>query len=96
VAGERVTVRRYLVRGLVQGVGFRFFVRETAVRLGVCGYVRNLANGDVEVHAEAPASVLASLRTELKRGPMMSSVSEVIEQDIEVPSLHSSFYVKGM
>ena len=87
--------RHYVVRGRVQGVGFRYFVVEVAVRLGVRGYVRNLSSGDVEVHAEAEGHTLAMLRDELQRGPSLARVIEVAEQDAPVTGQYSSFYVKG-
>jgi acylphosphatase len=57
------------VTGIVQGVGFRWFVRERARRLGLAGWVRNLADGSVEVVASGDAHQLDLLRGELRRGP---------------------------
>jgi acylphosphatase len=57
------------VTGVVQGVGFRWFVRERARRLGLSGWVRNLPDGSVEVAAEGEAGQLVLLRAELRRGP---------------------------
>jgi acylphosphatase len=57
------------VTGLVQGVGFRWFVRESARRLEVSGWVRNLDDGSVEVAAEASEDRLAAFTRELQRGP---------------------------
>ena len=48
-----VRAKHFLVRGRVQGVGYRYFAREAAEELGIKGYARNLHSGDVEVHAEA-------------------------------------------
>ena len=87
--------RHYLIRGRVQGVGYRYFAVETALRLGVRGCVRNLANGDVEVHAEGEPGVLAAFRAELERGPAMSRVSEVVEEEIPVSGRYSSFDLRG-
>lgn len=57
------------VTGIVQGVGFRWFVRERARRLGLDGWVRNLPDGSVEVVAAGPDAELDRLKTELLRGP---------------------------
>lgn len=57
------------VTGLVQGVGFRWFVRERARRLGLSGWVRNLADGSVEVAASGDEGQLELLKAELRRGP---------------------------
>ena len=57
------------VVGVVQGVGFRWFVRERARRLGLAGWVRNLRDGSVEVLADGDEAQLERLRTELQRGP---------------------------
>ena len=54
---------------MVQGVGYRYFARGAAERLGVAGYVKNLRDGRMEVYAAGPAKVLAALRTRIERGP---------------------------
>jgi len=65
------------VIGRVQGVGFRYFVIENAVSLGLRGYVRNESNGDVEVLAQGTRPALERLLTLLRRGPSAAYVSEV-------------------
>jgi acylphosphatase len=65
------------VRGYVQGVGFRAFVRRRALALGLVGYVRNTEDGDVEVVAQGPRRDLEVLLSELQRGPSESEVSSV-------------------
>ena len=83
--------RRYVVRGRVQGVGYRYFARETALRLNVRGWVRNLANGHVEIHAEADGPVLATFREALERGPSMARVTGVLEEDAPIDGAFASF-----
>ncbi len=87
--------RHYLVRGRVQGVGYRYFALETAERLGVKGYVRNLANGDVEVHAEGDEAALEAFKLEVEQGPRMARVREVIESDLPFSGSYSSFFIRG-
>ena len=67
------------VRGVVQGVGFRWFVRERARRLGLAGWVRNLPDGSVEVVASGDPAQLDLLRDELRRGPRGASVESLDE-----------------
>ena len=85
---------RYTIRGRVQGVGYRYFTQRIALRLGVRGWVRNLRNGDVEVHAEADNTTLADFRRELERGPSSSTVDEVTEAQA-VADNYSSFEIRG-
>ena len=87
--------KHYLVRGRVQGVGYRYFVLEAAERRGVRGSVRNLAGGEVEVHAEADEVALDLFKQELQRGPGMARVTEIIEKDLPVSGLYSSFLIRG-
>jgi acylphosphatase len=87
--------KHYLVRGDVQGVGYRYFTKGVAERLGVKGFVRNLYSGEVEVHAEADEVTLALFRTELERGPRMARVTEIVEKDLPVSRTHSSFSIRG-
>lgn len=65
------------VRGRVQGVSFRFFVQETAHRLGISGWVRNRWDGSVEIVAEADKASLDELLTHVRRGPRAANVTDV-------------------
>lgn len=65
------------ISGRVQGVGFRWFVREEARRLGLSGWVTNLPNGGVEVAAGGEASSLERLRRALEVGPTSAGVAGV-------------------
>lgn len=62
------------VSGIVQGVGFRWFVRERARRLGLSGWVRNLPDGSVEVVASGDDGQLELFKEELRRGPPGAAV----------------------
>ncbi|HWF14054.1 MAG TPA: acylphosphatase [Candidatus Acidoferrales bacterium] len=76
--------KRFFVSGMVQGVGFRFFVERTAATVGVNGYVKNLFDGRVEVYAIGSAEQLDALRNALRRGPRMASVENVEELDADI------------
>ncbi|MGH7681780.1 MAG: acylphosphatase [Candidatus Eiseniibacteriota bacterium] len=65
------------MEGRVQGVGFRFFVRERAVELGLSGSVRNMPNRSVRVEAEGPREVLEALLVDLRQGPPAARVERV-------------------
>ena len=73
-AETNVAAVRALVRGRVQGVGFRFFVEDAAVGLGLTGFVRNRS---VEVVAEGPPHRVESLLAELRRGPPLAHVERI-------------------
>lgn len=66
-----------LVRGAVQGVGFRYFVLTNARARGLTGYVRNQADGGVAVVAEGTREDLENLVAELKIGPRRGLVTDV-------------------
>lgn len=69
--------RRLRVHGLVQGVGFRWATAAAARRLGVSGWVRNRADGTVEVHAEGAPAALDALAAWAAQGPRFADVSRV-------------------
>jgi acylphosphatase len=74
--------RRYVVAGLVQGVGFRWYVARHARGLGLAGYARNLADGRVEVVATgSDVAALARLEELLRAGPAHARVDSVEAQD---------------
>lgn len=66
-----------VVSGRVQGVGFRWSASDAARRLGVVGWVRNAADGSVEVHAEGDPDALERFRAWLKKGPPAARVDSV-------------------
>lgn len=68
---------RFLVSGLVQGVGFRWFVARHARALGLTGYARNLADGSVEVVVDGAAEALPELERLLRVGPASAQVDQV-------------------
>jgi acylphosphatase len=74
--------RRYVVAGLVQGVGFRWYVARHARGLGLAGYARNLADGRVEVVAiGSDGAALARLEELLRAGPAHARVDSLEAQD---------------
>ncbi len=87
--------RRYLVRGRVQGVGFRWFVEREAHILGVAGWVRNNPDGTVEVLAQGTREQLAGLRSRLREGPRAARVDDVQEVEAEPLKGLSSFRIEG-
>ena len=76
--------KKFLVSGIVQGVGFRYFTQDAAERLYLGGYVRNLPDARVEVYAIGTPDQLAKLRAALERGPRFASVSGVQEEDAAI------------
>jgi acylphosphatase len=70
---------RLRVRGRVQGVGFRWWVRDRARRLGVAGWVRNLDDGDVELAAAGAVEAIGKLLSAVREGPPGARVDEVVE-----------------
>jgi acylphosphatase len=76
-----VTTLHVRVSGRVQGVGFRWFVREEARRLGLSGWVTNLATGEVEVRASGEDNSVERLRRALEVGPTGATVQLVHDVD---------------
>ncbi|MGH7529695.1 MAG: acylphosphatase [Gemmatimonadales bacterium] len=78
-----MSARRWIVRGQVQGVGFRWFVGREAHRLGLGGFARNLADGTVEVVSQGDDAALDALEQALQQGPSMARVDAV--ERLQVP-----------
>ena len=73
---------QFLVRGRVQGVGFRWFAMREATRLKLMGYVRNLPDGSVEVCAQGTPAALDALAAALANGPPAGRVAGVEKQEL--------------
>lgn len=90
-------VLHFLIRGRVQGVGFRWFVHREASELELRGWVRNTEEGEVEVVAAGDPDDLNELRSSLRKGPRGSRVDNVIEHvlaDSEATDLNA-FRIEG-
>jgi acylphosphatase len=86
--------QRFLVRGRVQAVGFRWFVRDTARALAVTGSVRNLPDGrTVEVLATGDAAAMRRFADALRRGPPGSHVAQLEQHDATAAVANDGFYI---
>ena len=90
-----MVARRAVVSVRVQGVGFRWFARETAEREGVHGWVRNLPDGRVEVLVEGEGEAVTRIERLLWQGPGGARVTSVAVDDSEPPSgAHHGFAIR--
>ena len=81
------------ISGLVQGVGFRYFVLTRARTLGVRGFVRNLYTGEVEVVAQGEDDMMAEFLEELRVGPRSAQVRNVRVEWHDTEDLYNSFEI---
>lgn len=86
--------REIQVTGRVQGVGFRYFCRDRAVRLGVTGWVRNEADRSVRIHAEGTDAALDAFVAYLQQGPSAARVSSVEARSVSPMGTFTSFTVE--
>ena len=84
-----IIARRYLVRGRVQGVGFRFYVQERAAAEGVHGYVRNTDDGGLEALVEGDEEAVERVDHALRTGPRGARVEDV-EYDMVAPQYRAT------
>lgn len=85
---------RIIVSGRVQGVGFRWSTKREADRLGLTGYVRNRADGKVEIVAQGPATAVEELIAWAKRGPSFSAVSHIDVTELPPQASHTGFSIQ--
>jgi acylphosphatase len=83
-------VRRVVVEGYVQGVGYREFTRRAAVGLGVSGWVRNRYDGGVEALISGPPAAVEALIAELRKGPRFAAVNRLRVTEHDEPFEHDS------
>ena len=80
---ESLQVRHYLVKGRVQGVGFRWYVHREAAEIGLRGWVKNTQEGHVELVAAGDGEQLAELKAALHKGSRGSRVDAVVEHELQ-------------
>lgn len=92
IHGAMITARKIIVTGQVQGVFFRRFVVEHALRLGINGYVVNKNDGSVEIIAEGDTESLDQFITLCKQGPKNAQVERLTVQTV-APNGYSEFKI---
>jgi acylphosphatase len=90
-----IEARRFVVRGRVQGVGFRWFVEREAHILGIAGWVRNNHDGSVEVLAQGTHHQLSGLHSRLREGPRAARVDEVETSEARPVDGLGTFRIEG-
>jgi acylphosphatase len=89
------TARHYRIYGRVQGVGFRFFTEEVAMREGLSGFVRNVAGGSVEAQVEGDLESVERFENALYQGPPGARVERVEVTELAPEGRHRGFMVRG-
>ena len=84
-----------VIRGRVQGVGFRYFAQSRAKALGLAGWVRNRFDGSVELEAEGDRVALEAFLATLRQGPSASRVTGVDVEWQDQPARHRGFEIEG-
>lgn len=86
--------RHYHITGRVQGVGFRQYAAAEARKLGVLGWVKNLADGSVEAEAQAEEPALDEFEKRLRRGPVLSRVDSVVVRGLPAGEVTNIFEIQ--
>jgi acylphosphatase len=85
---------KVIVRGIVQGVNFRYYTQRQAIRSGVTGWVQNLPDGSVAAVFEGEEQDVEAMLEWCRRGPSSAQVSELIVQPEEYRGDFPSFSIK--
>jgi acylphosphatase len=88
-----MVARRFIIDGVVQGVGFRYFVLRAAARHQVKGTVRNRPDGRVEVIAEGDRDAMDEFKKDLATGPSLAEVTSLDEFDTPVTGRYHEFRI---
>jgi acylphosphatase len=86
--------RKFVIRGEVQGVGYRFFAQRAAARHQIVGYVRNCSDGTVEAVAEGPEANVEAFKHDLATGPAFAVVAQVEETHLDPTGSFPAFRIE--
>lgn len=86
--------RQYFIKGLVQGVGFRFFTQRSAARHQILGFVKNLPDGRVEAYAEGDEQSVKAFYEDILTGPTFARVEDIEEIVAEPSGAYSAFMIE--
>jgi len=84
---------RVIVKGIVQGVSFRYFTYRVAKQFDIKGNVKNLYNGDVEIYAQAKKEYLDQFLEKIKLGPPAARVDDLQIEEVHEPANYDSFKI---
>lgn len=84
---------KIIIKGMVQGVGFRYYCHKIAVTLGLLGYVKNLYNGDVEIEVEGEEGPVNEFINLVKIGPEHSKVTSISVESEKYENIYTSFSI---
>jgi acylphosphatase len=84
---------KIIVKGMVQGVGFRYYCFKEAAALGIPGYVKNMYNGDVEIEVEGDQGVINEFIKLIQIGPEHSKVTSISVENDKYEKIYTSFSV---
>ena len=90
-----MVARKFIIGGLVQGVGYRFFAQRAAARHQVRGYVKNLDDGRVEAFVEGDEKAVENFKHDLNAGPTHSKVEYIEEMVLEAGNSYSMFRIEN-
>lgn len=89
-----IVARKFIISGLVQGVGYRFFTQRAAARHQVRGYVKNIDGGRVEAVAEGDEKAVENFKHDLIAGPSYSKVEHIEETVLDAGVFYSGFRIE--
>jgi acylphosphatase len=84
---------RYIIKGIVQGVAFRYYTAKNAGRFSIKGTVKNLYNGDVEVVAQGDPENIKNFEIFLRSGPAAAVVDQLIKEKIFIDEVYTGFEI---
>ncbi len=85
--------KRIIVKGLVQGVGFRYYCAKKALELSIKGYARNMEDGSVLIEAEGDDNLVEEFISYVRIGPPLSRVNSIKVEELEYEGKYSSFRI---
>ena len=86
--------KNLIVTGRVQGVGFRYFVQDTASKAGLRGFVRNISDGSVEIDFECDSSLVPEFLRNIAAAYPGAVVKDIVSKDLAPAGIYKTFEIK--
>lgn len=92
--GIDIKTYKILLSGRVQGVGYRYFIQEKAEKYEIAGYVRNIADNNVEIVCQGQQDMMEIFIAYAKKGPAFAHVTRFIINEIKEPAAYTGFKIE--